>query len=195
MANNFKIYTKLGDFGETSLCDGSRTGKDSARVEAYGSVDEVNSFIGLCIATSDDNEIKDELMNIQRDLHSIGSNLAYPADLTQSIIDGKSIAAKIPKITDEAVEKLEKWIDKYDLELPKLKYFILAGGTELSALLHVARTVCRRAEREIVRLKHHEEINKNVLRYVNRLSDYLFTVARIASHRKGKDDIKWVPGL
>lgn len=192
MANS-KIYTRLGDGGETSLCDGSRTLKDSARVEAYGSVDEVNSYLGLCIASSDDIEIKKELMDVQRDLHCIGSNLAYPADLTQSIIDGESVAARIPKIADESVDKLERWIDKYDTELPRLGHFILAGGTELSAMLHVARTICRRAEREIVRLKHHEEINKNVLKYVNRLSDYLFTVARVASHRKGKEDIKWVP--
>ncbi len=193
VGSKIKIYTKSGDYGETSLCDGSKTSKDSLRVEAYGSVDELNSFIGLCIVESNDEDIKNCLMEIQRDLHSIGSNLAFPADLTQASIDGPTITNRIPRISEETVVKLEKWIDKLEEELPNLTHFILCGGNEASALLHVARTVCRRAERRVVALKHHEEVNKHLIKYMNRLSDYLFITARVVSKRAGKKDIEWLP--
>ena len=188
-----KIYTKNGDYGETSLCDGSKISKDSLRVEAYGSVDEINSLIGLCIVKISEQDIKEHLKVIQKDLHSIGANLAYPADLSQSIIRGQDISDKIPRITEETIAKLETWIDKFDAELPPLKYFVLAGGTESSALLHLSRTVCRRAERQIVKLRKNEEVNKNIIKYMNRLSDYLFTAARLATKREGKKDILWIP--
>ncbi len=189
-----KIYTKRGDGGETSLCNGSRTFKDSLRVEAYGSVDEVSSYIGLAIVKTSQADLKHHLMEIQKDLFSVGSNLALPGILAQSQIGKTSpIEQKIPKITDEMITKLENLIDKYDKELPPLHKFILSGGIEVSTLLHVARAICRRAERRVVSLKRSEEINKNVLIYMNRLSDYLFTAARLATHRSGKEDHKWNP--
>lgn len=188
-----KIYTKTGDNGETSLCNGFRTSKDSLRVEAYGSIDELNAFIGLAVVKTDQADLKYQLMEIQKELHAIGSNLALPNALEQAHING-GVENRIPKITEEKILQVESWIDKFDKELPPLDKFILCGGNDESALLHVARTVCRRAERRIVSLKKIEEVDRNVLKYVNRLSDYLFTVARIASHRVGKDDIKWLPG-
>jgi cob(I)alamin adenosyltransferase len=192
LASKIKIYTKNGDYGETSLCDGSKTSKDSLRVEAYGSVDELNSFIGLCIVETTEEDIKTSLMEIQKDLHSIGSNLAFPSDLTQASIEGQSISDKIPRINEETIEKIEKSIDKIEEELPVLKHFILCGGNEASALLHVARTVCRRAERRVVALRKSEEVNKYLIKYMNRLSDYLFTSARVVSFRAGKKDIEWM---
>ncbi len=192
MPSKLRIYTKNGDYGETSLCDGSKSPKDSLRVEAYGSVDETNSVIGLCILKIEYEDIKQCLMDIQRDLHAIGSNLAYPADLTQASIKGPSMADKIPRIGEGDIEKLEKCIDKLEDELPPLKHFILCGGSEASAFLHMARTVCRRAERRVVSLKKHEEVSKSIIKYLNRLSDYLFTAARAASRRAGKEDIMWM---
>lgn len=193
--HTLKIYTRTGDGGETSLCNGSRTFKDSLRVEAYGSVDEVNSCIGLCVVKTQQNDVKFQLMEIQKELFAIGSNLALPMVRTQEQIgEQKSkIESMIPKVTDEKIKFLENWIDKYDLELPKLNKFILAGGTETSALLHIARTTCRKSERRIVSLMRHEEIDKNLVKYMNRLSDYLFTAARVESHREGKEDHKWIP--
>jgi cob(I)alamin adenosyltransferase len=189
-----KIYTKEGDAGETYLFNGYRTTKDSVRVEAYGSVDELNSVIGLCIVKTDEHDIKFNLLEVQKTLHSIGANLAMPNVLSQVSITEMSRAARIPKITEEKTRELEALIDKYDRLLPVLDKFILCGGSEPSALLHMARTVCRKAERRIVALKHHEEIDKNILKYINRLSDFLFTAARVVSHRAGKEDIKWIPG-
>lgn len=192
---NFKIYTRNGDTGETSLCNGFKTSKDSIRVEAYGSIDELNSFIGLCVVKSNEADVKFHLVEIQKELHAISANLALPNVLSQSSIGSSKIQSKIPLITEEKIFELEKLIDKYDKELPSLDKFILCGGIEVSALLHVARTVCRRAERRIVTLKKHEEIDKHVLKYVNRLSDYLFTAARLVTHRSGKEDIKWTAEL
>jgi cob(I)alamin adenosyltransferase len=163
-------------------------------VEAYGEIDEINSCIGLIVVKISEPDIKEHLMDIQKDLFAVGSNLAFPQDLSQSSIKGQSFADKIPRITDETVLKLERWIDLYETELPPLRHFILAGGNESSSLLHIARTTCRRAERRVVSLRNHEEVNKNVLKYVNRLSDYLFTAARLVSKRAGKDDIEWLPG-
>ena len=196
MPDKRKIYTRTGDHGETSLCNGSRTSKDSLRVETYGSIDELNSFLGLCIVKLQHKDIKEHLIGIQHDLLSVGANLAYPADLTQSLIEGSTVAGKIPRITEEKIVQLEKWMDLYDEELPVLKNFIMSGGgTETSALLHVARTVCRRAERQITSLKKTEEVHKNVLKYMNRLSDYLFITARLTSQRDGQGDLKWTPKL
>ncbi|MFH2020011.1 MAG: cob(I)yrinic acid a,c-diamide adenosyltransferase [archaeon] len=189
-----KIYTREGDDGGTFLVNGTRTTKDSLRVEAYGSIDETNTFMGLCIVNLDQADVKFHLMEIQKELHAIGANLALPSVLSQASIKGDSWMNRIPQITDEKIKQLEQWIDKYDTELPKLDKFILCGGTEKSAQLHVARTVCRRAERRIVTLKNHEEIDRNILKYINRLSDYLFTAARLVAHRAGKEDLKWVPG-
>jgi cob(I)alamin adenosyltransferase len=188
-----KIYTRTGDSGETSLCNGSRTFKDSLRVEAYGSIDEVNSYIGLCANKLNLPDLKHHLIQIQNDLFAIGSNLALPGVLNQVQIgkEKSKIEQMIPKISDDMIKQLETWIDKYDKELPKLSAFIVSGGTEESALLHVARSICRKSERRIVSLKRQEEIDKNVIKYVNRLSDYLFTAARLVTHRAGKQDHKW----
>jgi len=190
-SSRLKVYTRRGDHGETSLCDGSRTSKDSERVEAFGSLDELNSYLGLCIVKLEHKDIKEHLMQIQKEVHGISANIAFPANLSQSIIKGQSIADQIPRMSDYKIKKLEDWIDIYENELPELKHFILAGGNEGSAYLHIARTVCRRAERQVVRLKQNEEIDKNLLIYLNRLSDYLFTAARLVSHRAGRDDVKW----
>jgi cob(I)alamin adenosyltransferase len=190
-----RIYTRTGDLGETSLVGGKRTAKDSLRVSAYGSIDELNAFIGLCVVKMAEIDLKNHLLRIQNDLHVIGANLAYPGNLTQAAIGGESIAARIPRITEESISCLESWIDQYDEELPPLRNFILCGGTEESALLHVARTVCRRAERVLVELKRTEEIDRNIIRYSNRLSDYLMTAARLATKRAGKEDIKWSPSI
>jgi cob(I)alamin adenosyltransferase len=191
-----KIYTRTGDAGETSLCNGSRTFKDSLRVEAYGAVDETSSYIGLAVVKTDQQDLKYHLMQIQKDLFAVGSNLAMPSVIAQAKIGEKSdLQNKIPIITDERIKKLETWIDKYTNELPQLKKFILSGGTVVSSDLQVARSICRKAERRIVSLKRSEEIDKNVLKYMNRLSDYLFTAARLATHRHGKEDIKWIPEI
>jgi cob(I)alamin adenosyltransferase len=190
--NKIKIYTKNGDYGETSLCDGSKTSKDSLRVEAYGSVDELNSVIGMCIVKSSETDIKDILIEIQRDLHSIGANLAFPADLSQVSIKGPAISGKIPRVTEETIERLENWIDKFEEELPPLTHFILCGGNECSAQFHIARTVCRRAERRVVALKKAEEVNRTIIKYMNRLSDLLFIAARVVSKRAGCRDIEWM---
>ncbi len=189
-----KIYTRTGDQGETSLCNGSRTFKDSLRVEAYGSVDEVSSYIGQAIIQTDQNDLRFHLMDIQKDLFAIGSNLAMPTAIDQAKISKTEFEKKIPVITDEMIKKLENRIDKYDKELPALNKFILSGGVQESTTLHVARAICRRAERRVVSLKRSEEIDSNVLKYMNRLSDYLFTAARLATHRAGKEDHKWIPG-
>ena len=185
-----KLYTRTGDSGETSLCNGSRTFKDSLRVEAYGSVDELSSYIGLVVVKTLHADLKFHLIEIQKDLHALGANLAMPGVLTQSHIGKKTKQQEIPKISNVKIKNLEDWIDKYDKELPRLNKFILSGGIETSTLLHVARSICRKAERRIVSLKRHEEIDKNVLKYMNRLSDYLFTAARLVSHRAGKEDYK-----
>jgi len=188
-----KIYTKTGDYGETSLLGGLRTSKDSLRVEAYGCIDELDSFVGVCIVKNQETDIKSHLIEVQKDLLTIGANLAYPTDLSQaSIVNGQAASNFIPHITDDMVRKLEIWIDSYESELPPLKNFIISGeGTEASALLHVARTIARRAERRIVTLKKHEEVHKNILRYLNRLSDYFFTASRLTSKRTGRADLKW----
>jgi len=184
-----KVYTRTGDGGETSLCNGSRTFKDSLRVEAYGSVDELSSYVGLVVVKTVHADVKFHLIEIQKDLHALGANLAMPGVMSQAHI-GKERKQKIPKIDDIKIKNLENWIDKYDRELPKLNKFILSGGIETATLLHVARSICRKAERRIVSLKRHEEIDKNILKYINRLSDYLFTAARLVSHRSGKEDYK-----
>ena len=189
-----KIYTKTGDSGDTSLCGGMRTSKDSLRVESYGTIDELDSFIGLAIVKMTEEDIAKHLIEIQKDLLTLGANLAYPESLDQSSISGDSFASKIPRITKENIRKLEIWIDEYHTELPPLKHFIISGGgNECSALLHTARAIARRAERRIVTLKKNEEVDSNVLKYVNRLSDYLFTAGRVMSKRLGNKDMKWYP--
>ena len=177
-----KIYTRMGDAGETSLFDGTRVGKHDPRVDAYGEVDETNAWLGLARASGLDPALAADVERIQRDLFALGAQLADPAD---------KIAARVTKaiVGDADVTRLEQLIDRLDAELPPLGRFILAGGTPAGAALHVARTVCRRAERRIVALE--PRVDPVLIRYVNRLSDLLFVLARVANHRGGVPEIEW----
>jgi cob(I)alamin adenosyltransferase len=177
-----KLYTRTGDAGETSLFDGTRAPKSDPRVDAYGEVDELNAWLGLARASSIAPDLVAELVHLQRDLFALGAQLADPAD---------KIAARVTKatLTDEDVARVEELIDRMETELPPLRRFILAGGAPAGAALHVARTVCRRAERRIVALD--PPVDPVLLRYVNRLSDLLFVLARVANHRAGVPEIEW----
>jgi len=177
-----KIYTKTGDSGETSLFDGTRVSKSDARVDAYGEVDEVNAWLGFVRAAGVDAELDAELARIQRDLFAVGARLADPAE---------KIAARVTKaaIDEEDVARLELLIDRLEDELPPLRRFIVAGGSVAGAALHVARTVCRRAERRVVSLS--PPVEPIVLRYLNRLSDLLFVLARAVNHRAKAPETEW----
>lgn len=180
-----KIYTKTGDAGETGLFGGGRVPKDDARVAAYGDVDELNSALGLVRATEPADFYDDLFESIQRDLFAIGGHLATP--------DPARVRAALEKATlsEERVERMESVIDEADRELPPLRAFVLPGGTPKAAALHLARTVCRRAERSTVRLSHGAEVHELFVIYLNRLSDLLFTLARLANHRAGRTDVTW----
>jgi cob(I)alamin adenosyltransferase len=177
-----KIYTRTGDAGETALFDGTRVSKSDARVDAYGEVDELNAFIGLARAARVDADLDAELAHIQRDLFALGAQLADPAD---------RIASRVTKaiLRDEDTLRLEQLIDRLETELPPLTRFILAGGSAAGAALHVARAVCRRAERRIVALD--PPIDPILLRYMNRLSDLLFVLARAVNRRAGALETEW----
>jgi cob(I)alamin adenosyltransferase len=177
-----KLYTRTGDGGETSLFDGTRARKDDARVDAYGEVDELNAWLGLVRASPTDATVDETLLLIQRDLFALGAQLADPAD---------KLAARVTKavIGDDDVARLEALIDRLDERLLPLRRFILAGGTPTGAALHVARTVCRRAERRIVGLE--PPVDPVLVRYINRLSDLLFVLARYENHRGGVAEIEW----
>ena len=177
-----KIYTRTGDTGDTSLFDGTRVRKSEPRVEAYGDVDELNACLGLARASGADHEIADELIRLQRDLFALGAQLADP---------GEKIAARVTKaaLGDDDVARLEQLIDRYEAELPALRRFILAGGSPAGAALHVARAVCRRAERRMVALE--PAVDAVLVRYVNRLSDLLFVLARAVNHRSGAIETEW----
>lgn len=177
-----RIYTRTGDKGETGLVGGTRVPKDSLRVDAYGGVDELNSVLGIVRAFLNDRELDDLLAELQRDLFVVGADLASTADAQQR---------NIPRITKERISAMEKTIDKLEAELSPLKAFILPGGCVAASLLHNARTVARRAERRIVTLSKAETINEQMLPYMNRLSDLLFVMARVANHREHKGDIEW----
>ncbi len=175
-----KIYTKTGDAGETGLFGGGRVPKDHARVRAYGEVDELNAWIGFAIAIHLPTFESNVLEVIQRDLFSIGAELATPD------------AAKLRTALDAAtVGALERVIDSYDPKLKPLKNFILPGGSPKAAALHVARTVCRRAERAVVTLARSHPVNPPIIQYLNRLSDLLFVLARAVNMQTGHDDIPW----
>ena len=178
-----KIYTKTGDRGDTRLFDGSKVRKHDDRVEAYGDVDELNSFIGAAASFLKDDALVSMLAEIQKDLFSVGAQLADPGLKNQS-------AGKF-QIARERVIALENAIDSFETELPPLRQFILAGGGNGGGLLHVARTVCRRAERRVVSLSEKVEVNAIVIEYLNRLSDFLFVMARVVNHREGKQEILW----
>jgi cob(I)alamin adenosyltransferase len=177
-----KIYTRTGDAGDTSLYGGVRVSKADARVDAYGEVDELNAFIGLARAEGIDADLDAGIVLLQRDLFALGAQLADPAD---------KIAPRVAKATlgDAEVVRLEAWIDRLETELPPLQRFILAGGCPAGAALHVARTVCRRAERRIVAL--HPPVDAVLVRYVNRLSDLLFVLSRVVNHRAHVAEAEW----
>lgn len=178
-----KIYTRTGDSGDTGLFDGTRVQKSDARVAAYGDIDELNAWLGLVVASLDDEEMAPKLVQIQRDLFAIGSRLADPSH---------RIAERVTKaaVSGEDVVRLEGWIDALDGELSVLRRFILAGGSPAGAALHVARTVCRRAERSMVALGE-QAFEIELLQDVNRLSDLLFTMARAVNQRAGVPEVEW----
>jgi len=178
-----KIYTKTGDRGDTRLFDGTTVRKHNERVEAYGDVDELNSFIGAAASFLKDTSLISMLAEVQKDLFSVGAQLADPGFKQQT-------RAKF-QIPRERITALEKAIDSFETELPPLRQFIIAGGGSGGALLHVARTVCRRAERRVVGLSEKVEINPIVIEYLNRLSDFLFVMARVVNHREGKEETPW----
>ena len=178
-----KIYTKTGDAGETGLFDGARVLKSDSRVEAYGDVDELNAWLGLVRAHAPEDDLDAMLDMLQRDLFAVGAALADPR---------RRIATRVDKavVTSEDVGRLEGWIDRLDAGLPPLRRFVLAGGAPAGALLHVARTVCRRAERRIVSLGA-PAVDPVVLAYVNRVSDLLFVMARTINARAGVPEVEW----
>ena len=178
-----KIYTRTGDAGETGLFDGTRVSKADPRVSAYGDVDELNAWLGLARAALTDPQLAGMVEQIQRDLFALGARLADPAH---------RIAARITKavVENEDATRLEQWIDTLEAELPPLRRFILAGGTTAGATFHVARTVCRRAERAIVSLGA-DHVERDVIVYMNRLSDLLFVLARVANARAGSPELEW----
>ena len=177
-----KIYTRTGDEGETSLLNGARVKKSDARVDAYGEVDELNAWLGLVRASRVDPDLDEEIVRIQRDLFALGAQLADPAD---------RIAGRVTKaaLGDDDVARLERLIDRLEQDLPPLTRFILAGGAPSGAALHVARAVCRRAERRMVALE--PAVDPALLRYANRLSDLLFVLARAVNHRTGAPETEW----
>ena len=179
-----KVYTKTGDLGETSLLGGSRVSKAELQIESYGTVDELNSYIGLIRDQIWKQPLLEELIEIQDRLFTIGSHLAN---------DKKKNKIKLPEIHEKDVQRLEIEIDKMDGQLPPMKAFILPGGHTLVSYTHIARCVCRRAERKVVRLSENWEIAPIIIKYLNRLSDYLFTLGRKLSKDLGADEIEWKP--
>jgi len=180
-----RIYTRTGDSGDTGLFGGGRVGKNHPRVEAYGDVDELNAAIGLARSIEPLPRIDEVLIPIQRDLFAIGALLATP--------DRDKMRQHLEKarVDDDRIAQLEHAIDEGDRELEPLKSFIVPGGSPKAAALHVARTVCRRAERRVVALGESEEIPGVVVMYLNRLSDLLFTLARVANRRAGTGEVTW----
>ncbi len=186
-----KIYTKTGDKGTTSLYGGERVPKHNLRIESYGTLDELNAFIGLLRDTVLNNEHKDTLLNIQDKLFVIGSLLATPSD-KEYLANGER-RLKHLNIYQEDIDYLEVHIDKLDALLPQMTHFILPGGHTMVSYCHIARCVCRRAERIVSQLAENEDINTLILIYLNRLSDYLFVLARMLSKELQIEEIKWIP--
>ncbi|MGD2129902.1 MAG: cob(I)yrinic acid a,c-diamide adenosyltransferase [Lysobacterales bacterium] len=174
-----KIYTRTGDKGTTGLGDGSRVDKDSLRVEAFGTVDELNSAVGLVLSSDPPVAVRDCLTWVQHELFDLGGELCMP---------GTTL------IPDAYVDGLEKQLDAFNKDLPPLKDFILPGGSESAARCHMARTVARRAERRVISLAHNETVNEATIRYLNRLSDLLFVLARVLARTEGGSEVIWVHG-
>ena len=178
-----RIYTRTGDKGETGLVGGARVPKNSLRVEAYGNVDELNCVLGLARAFLNDKELDSLLGELQKDLFVAGADLA-------SLGEG---GREVPRISKGRIAEIERMIDKFEEELAPLNAFILPGGGPSGAILHYARTVARRGERRIVTLSKAEKVNDQMIPYINRLSDLLFVVARVANHRENKGEVEWHP--
>ena len=175
-----KIYTKTGDDGKTSLFDNSRVWKSHERIVSYGAIDELNSAVGIAISMDLDHQLKEILVRIQNELFIVGSDLANP-----NMSDTKI------RTTENMTVSLENDIDTFESELSELTNFILPGGTLMSSILHLSRTIARRAETHVIALSQKEEINKIAIVYLNRLSDLLFVLARVLNKRKNIDDIVW----
>ena len=186
----FKIYTKTGDKGETSLYGGTRVSKAAARVESYGTLDELNAFIGLAKAEISDEKVLNQLQKIQFDLFTVGSEAATPTD-KMLLANGKNRLDLM--ISEKEIIELELWMDDFDAELEPLRFFILPSGGKAAATVHVCRTVCRRAERAMVFLNETEEVRPELIKYLNRLSDYLFILARYISKISGEKEDYWNP--
>jgi len=179
-----KIYTKTGDKGSTSLLSGDRVPKYDERIEAYGTIDELNSFVGLLRSGNLQEEDKQFLIKVQHNLFNIGSLLA---------LGDKEVKFKMPEISNADIEDIEQEMDKIDAQLPKLKSFVLPGGEQTVAYSHVCRSICRRAERLIVKLSEKYAVNEDLIKYVNRLSDYFFLLSRKISQDTGFEEIEWKP--
>ncbi len=179
-----KIYTKTGDNGETGLFGGERVSKDSLRIEAYGTIDELNSFLGLTITEVCDKSVKELLISIQNKLFVLGSDLATP-------INEKTSKLSITRVPKKFYKDLEKSIDKFENKLEPLRNFILPGGTKSAAMLHICRTVARRAERRVVALNNTVKVGQNIIIFLNRLSDLLFVLARYENKCQNVPDTKW----
>lgn len=184
-----KIYTKTGDLGETSLFGGSRVKKSNIRIDAYGTVDELNSYVGLIRDQLNDQVLAQDLINIQNKLFTLGAMLATPRD-KEKLKSGKD-RLKIDKIEQDEINFLENKIDEMNASLAPMTHFILPGGHTIVSFCHIARCVCRRAERITVELAEQEVINSNILIYLNRLSDYLFVLARKLSSDHQVEEIPW----
>jgi cob(I)alamin adenosyltransferase len=178
-----KIYTRGGDAGETSLGDGSRVSKLDARIAAYGTVDELNAAVGIVVAGGCPEPIRDVLARVQNELFDVGADLSVPVEHEARL-----------RVTQEQVDRLEDECDRFNAKLPDLKSFVLPGGSEAAARLHVARTVCRRAEREALVAAGAHDVNPLVLVYLNRLSDLLFILARASNAADGRAEPLWRPG-
>ncbi|MES2765194.1 MAG: cob(I)yrinic acid a,c-diamide adenosyltransferase [Bacteroidota bacterium] len=180
-----KIYTKTGDDGTTGLFGGTRLPKFALRIEAYGTVDELNAVLGIALTHEMPERLATVLKEISSLLFTVGADLATPLHPAPKY--------HIPRVEPQHIEMLEALIDEYTDELPALKNFILPGGTQAAAHLHLARTVCRRAERIAVHLASEEDIGETVIKFLNRLSDYLFTAARLTNKLAGVEDVAWEP--
>ncbi len=185
-----KLYTRTGDDGKTGLFSGDRVGKDHPRIEAYGTVDELNACIGLAVSGIEEgseagDELRDLLVGIQSRCFDLGADLATP--------EGARNSEKVSRIDDADVKVLEEAIDRYQAAAPAISCFVLPGGCELASRLHLGRTVCRRAERLMVHLGHAEPVTPEAIRWVNRLSDLLFAMSRAVNHAAGVADVPWKP--
>lgn len=185
-----KLYTRTGDDGTTGLYGGGRVSKDHPRIEAYGTIDELNACIGLAASACNaerpqERRLLEMFEQVQSRLFDIGADLATP--------EGSKAEARIQRIDEPLVSEIERWIDEIDGQNQPIRSFVMPGGTELASRLHVARTVCRRAERGMIRLSHGEPIGAPTITWVNRLSDLLFAMARLANHAAGVADVPWVP--